>query len=302
MSAAHVRPVADELDTGEFQASGIRDRVHAEVSFAGATHPGRIRERNEDQYLIAKLAKSMRICGSSLPEAETIKFSDEEGYLLMVADGMGGVAGGKEASTLAVRTVESFVLDAVKWFLHGDGHEQSALSAELRHALQRADRDILQKAEMEPRLHGMGTTLTVAYSVGDDMFIAHAGDSRAYLYRGGHLERMTSDHTLVQLLVDHGELSPEDAKEHPRRHVITNVVGGPSPGVQVDIQRRKLHDGDLVLLCSDGLTEEVPEPEIASALADCRDLNATVHRLIEATLARGAKDNVTVVVARYRIE
>ncbi|WP_165231239.1 PP2C family protein-serine/threonine phosphatase [Aquisphaera insulae] len=301
MSVA-VQPGSDEADTGEFPTLPGPVRARTEVRFAGATHPGKVRDRNEDQYLIAKLAKSMRICGSSLPDAETLKFSDEEGYLVVVADGMGGVAGGKEASALAIRTVESFVLDALKWFLHGEGHEQSTLSAELRHALQRADHDILQKADREPRLHGMGTTLTVAYSVGEDIFIAHAGDSRAYLFRDDHLERITSDHTLVQLLVDHGALSPEDAREHPRRHVITNVVGGPSPGVQVDIQRRKLNDGDLLLLCTDGLTEEVPESEISTMLARATDLNATVHGLIDAALTKGAKDNVTAVLARYQMK
>ena len=208
------------------------------VAFGGATHVGRVRENNEDQYLIAKLAKSMRICFSSLDESETTRFSDEEGYLMIVADGMGGMAGGQEASAMAVRTVESFVLDAIKWFLHREGNEQDTLLAELRQALQRADHEIVERADLEPRLNGMGTTLTMSYSVGTDLFVAHAGDSRAYLLRDGQLERVTSDHTLVQLLVDHGAITPEDARAHPRRHVITNVVGGPSAGVHVEIHRR----------------------------------------------------------------
>ena len=103
--------------------------VRMHVITAGGTHPGWVRERNEDQFLIAKLAKSMRICASSLPESETTRFSDEEGYLMIVADGMGGSAGGVEASSMAVRTVESFVLDAVKWFLHGKGSEQNSCLA-----------------------------------------------------------------------------------------------------------------------------------------------------------------------------
>ena len=131
----------------------------------------------------------------------------------------------------------------------------------------------------------MGTTLTMAYSVGTDLFVAHAGDSRAYLYRAGRLERITSDHTLVQVLVDAGAITPEDAREHPRRHVVTNVVGGPNVGVQVEVHRRSLTDGDILLLCTDGLTEYVPDPEIAEILAQSADPEQAAHRLIDVVLS-----------------
>ena len=276
-----------------------RPWVH--VAFGGGTHPGHVRPRNEDQYLIAKLAKSMRICASSLPESETTRFSDEEGYLLIVADGMGGSAGGQEASTMAVQTVESFVLDVIKWFLHREGQDQNLLVDELRLALQRADSDVLARADADPKLYGMGTTLTMAYSVGIDLFVAHAGDSRAYLYRAGRLERITSDHTLVQVLVDAGAITPEDAREHPRRHIVTNIVGGSNVGVQVEVHRRSLTDGDILLLCTDGLTEYVPDPEIAEILAQSADPEQAAHRLIDVVLSRAAKDNVTVALARFTI-
>jgi protein phosphatase len=295
-----VTPLKED-PTGEYPTVPER-AARVRVEFGGGTHPGLVRPRNEDQYLIAKLAKSMRICDSSLPESETTRFSDEEGYLMIVADGMGGVAGGQEASAMAVRTLESFVLDAIKWFLHREGQEQNALASELRLALQRADQDIVRRAEAEPSLSGMGTTLTVGYSVGTDLYVAHAGDSRAYLMRNGQLDRITSDHTLVQLLVDHGAVTPEDAREHPQRHVITNVVGGPNPGVQVEIERRSLADGDLVLFCTDGLSEEVPDSEIATILGRSSDPEQLVHLLIEAALAGGADDNVTVVLAKYAVE
>ena len=210
------------------------------MSSSGPTlDAGKVRERNEDQFLIAKLAKSMRICGSSLPEPRATRFSDEEGYLMVVADGMGGVAGGEEASAMAVRTVESFVLDAIKWFLHREGSEQNTLVGELRQALERADHSVVERAEADPRLNGMGTTLTMGYSVGTDLFVAHAGDSRAYLFAAGQLERITSDHTLVQMLVDGGASPPKMHASIPARHVVTNVVGGPRLGVHVEIDRRE---------------------------------------------------------------
>jgi protein phosphatase len=299
MNSMPVRQVEDNPTPDYPMRLERRSRVH--VAFGGGTHPGHVRRRNEDQYLIAKLAKSMRICASSLPESETTRFSDEEGYLLIVADGMGGVAGGQEASTMAVQTVEAFVLDAIKWFLHREGHEQKALVQELRSALERADSDVLARADADPKLFGMGTTLTMAYSVGTDLFVAHAGDSRAYLYRDGSLERITSDHTLVQVLVDAGTITPEDAREHPRRHVVTNVVGGPNAGVEVEIHRRTLTDGDVLLLCTDGLTEYVPDLEIAGILNQYASPEQAASRLIAVVLSRAAEDNVTVALARYTV-
>lgn len=276
-----------------------RPRMHVET--AGGTHPGWVRKRNEDQFLIAKLAKSMRICASSLPESETTRYSDEEGTLMIVADGVGGSAGGVEASSIAVRTVESYVLNAVKWFLHGPGLEEDTVRSKLRLALHRADSDILTRAEDEPGLSGMGTTLTMTYNVGTDLFIAHVGDSRAYLFRSGRLECITSDHTLAQLLVDAGAIAPEEARDHPRRHIITNVVGGSNPGVEVEIHHRELENGDIVLLCTDGLTDGVAEPEIARILSQAQDLDSSTHRLIDAVLAGSARDNITVALAKYSI-
>jgi protein phosphatase len=293
--------LGEDDPTGEYPTLSPR-RPWVNVEFGAHTNAGKVRDRNEDQFLVAKLAKSMRIWRSSLPEPETTRFSDEEGYLMIVADGMGGVAGGREASEVAVRTVEAFVLDAIKWFLHREGFEETALVSELRQALERADRTVVQRAEADPRLSGMGTTLTMGYSVGTDLFIAHAGDSRAYMFRSGRLERITSDHTLVQMLVDGGAITPEAARQHPRRHVVTNIVRGPRQGVQVQIDRRELADGDLLLLCTDGLTEPVDEAEIVRVLNKGADVDRTARELVSAALERGAPDNVTVVLARYHVK
>ena len=270
------------------------------VACGGATHPGKVRANNEDHFLVARLAKSMRICKSSLPETDSTRFSDEEGYLMIVADGMGGAAAGEMASALAVWTVERFVLDTLKWFLHF-GREESVLAAELRQGLDRADREVMQRAQTDGRLAGMGTTLTMAYSVSSNLYLVHAGDSRAYLFRDGHLEQITHDHTFVQMLVDQGKLSPEAAKRHARRNVVTNVIGGPNPGVYAEIHKVRLADGDLLLLCTDGLTEPVDDPTIAGILAQHPEPEDACRLLVEAALARGAPDNVTVVVARYAV-
>jgi protein phosphatase len=271
------------------------------VEFGAATHPGKVRENNEDQFLVARLSKSMKVCKSSLPESGSRLFSGDVGTLLVVADGMGGVAGGEQASALAVRTVEDFTLNTLKWFLRLGGSEGHALLSELRQALDRADRAVLDRARENPRLHGMGTTLTMAYCLGADLFVVHAGDTRAYLFHGGELEQITNDHTLVQLLVDNGALSPEDAKHHKRRNVVTNVIGGPSEGVHAEIHKVRVRDGDVLLLCSDGLTEPVDDASIAQVLGSEPDPETACTRLIDLALDHGGPDNITAVVVRFHV-
>ena len=290
---------SSERSTVELPAFGAAPRAVA-VKFGARTHAGKVRGNNEDQFLVARLAKSMKVCRSSLPETGARRLSDDEGYLMVVADGMGGAAGGERASALAVASVEDFALNTLKWFLHLGESDQDALFAELREGMERADRTVFERARQNPRLHGMGTTLTMAYSVGGDLFVVHAGDSRAYLFRDGSLKQVTQDHTLVQLLLTHGAISPDEAKSHKRRHVVTNVVGGPSAGVDAEIRKIRVEDGDILLLCTDGLSQPVGDDGIAEILRREPDPEQAAERLVDAALDRGGPDNVTVVVASYR--
>ncbi len=271
------------------------------VACGAMTHPGKVRANNEDHHLVAKLAKSMQIERTSLEHAGETRFSDEDGYLMVVADGMGGAAAGERASALAVESIEAFALNTLKWFLHLGKVEENVLLAELRKSLEVADRSVSDEAEADHRLAGMGTTLTMAFCVGADLYIVHAGDSRAYLYRDGSLEQVTSDHTLVQMLVTGGVISPEDAKHHRRRNIVTNVVGGPAPGVHAEIHKVRLLDGDVLMLCSDGLTEPVADAAIAGVLGQVADPDDAARRLVDLALENGGPDNVTVVVARFAI-
>jgi len=286
--------------TGEYIA--IRPRpARVSVEIGAETHPGKVRANNEDNFLVAKLAKSMRICRTSLPEDWSTRFADEEGFLMVVADGMGGVVGGEKASRLAVETIESFVLNVVKWFLHLESDE-AALLGELRLAFERADASVIEKARADPNLRGMGTTLTMAYSVGTDLFLVHAGDTRAYLLHDGEFKQVTNDHTLVNILVQGGAITREAARHHNRRNVVTNVIGGPNQGVHTEVHRVEIADGDVLLLCSDGLTEAVEDDRIASILGHHPDPDHACRRLIELALQNGAPDNVTAIVARYGVK
>jgi len=269
------------------------------VLAAGLTHPGRVRKNNEDQFVIARLAKSMQIEASSMDDPGHPRYGEEDGYLLVVADGMGGAAAGERASTLAIESIESFALDTLKWFFHRGRAEEGALLGELRQAVERADRSVFREADADHKLAGMGTTLTLAYTVGADLYIAHVGDSRAYLSRGGELAQVTSDHTLVQMLVDQGVIRPEDAKHHARRNVVTNVIGGPQEGVQAEIHKLAIGEGDILLLCSDGLTEAVKDRDIAAVLSGAEPPEAMARSLVDLALKNGGPDNVTVIVGRY---
>ena len=144
--------------------------------------------------------------------------------------------------------------------------------------------------------------MTMAYSVGTDLYVVHAGDSRAYLFRAGELQQLTGDHTFVQTLIDGGANSPEDAKGHRWRHVVTNVIGGPSEGVFAEIHKLALLDGDTLLFCTDGLTQPVDDEAIARVLEHHPDPDDACTRLVDLALSQGGPDNVTAVVARYQVD
>jgi len=265
------------------------------------THQGKVRTNNEDHFLVSRLTKSMQICQTSLNNTGETRFSDDDNYLMVVADGMGGALAGERASALAVESVECFTLNTLNGLLQQGNPDEQLLVNELRHALELADQAVFKEAEANSRFYGMGTTLTMAFSVGRDLYIVHAGDSRAYLLRDGKLDQVTGDHTLVQLLVNGGVITADAAKTRSQRNVVTNVVGGPSLGVHAEIHKLQIQDGDVLLLCSDGLTEPVGDAEIAEILTQDADPDVAVHHLVAKALSNGAPDNVTAIVARYSI-
>jgi protein phosphatase len=263
----------------------------------GLTDRGRKRPGNEDQFLIADLGKALHICQSSF-EQQAVHFSEPQGRLFVVADGVGGTAGGQKASALAVDVVEHVILDSLHCCHRGLGTDPTKCSP-FEKALTQADSRVVSEGRDRPELHGMGTTLTLAYVTGRDLYLAHVGDSRCYLLRDRLLHRLTRDHTLVEDMMRRGLLTPEQAAHHGWRHVITNVVGGAEEGVEVEVHRLPLLPGDRMLLCSDGLSEMVPETEIQSILDIEAEPEVACRRLIERANERGGKDNITAVVVRF---
>jgi serine/threonine protein phosphatase PrpC len=205
--------------------------------------------------------------------------------LFVVADGMGGAQAGEVASQMAV--------EAFDGGLPGEGDPAGALVELIAGANRRIHRTSVQ----EEGRQGMGTTVTAAYVGEDDVTIAHVGDSRAYLLRRGELTRLTRDHSLVGELVERGKLTEEQAEQHPQRSVITRALG-PEPDVAVDTETYPAKDGDLFLLCSDGLTSMVPEARLAPILTGADSLADAGRRLITAANDAGGRDNITVLLFR----
>jgi protein phosphatase len=262
------------------------------------TDQGKVRESNQDHFLIAKLVKSLQIQQSSLASPQSRRCRDE-GHLFVVADGMGGHAGGEQASALAVTSVQNFFLDAFKWFATLQGDDENLVVSEFQAALGHAHARVLHEGEKHPELHAMGTTLTMAYSLNDRLLVAHVGDSRCYLVRGPDLFRVTHDHTLAEELVRRGSLSAERASHHAWRHMVTNAIGGESQELKVEVHRISLVAGDVLLLCSDGLTNMVPDPDIARIIREEDDVERCTRKLVSAANDAGGRDNITVIIARF---
>jgi protein phosphatase len=206
--------------------------------------------------------------------------------LFAVADGMGGAQAGEVASHLAVEVLEQ-----------GLPHGAGSVEERLRERVREANARIMESAQADNARAGMGTTLTVAYVGEDDLTVAHVGDSRLYRLRDGTFERLTDDHSLVEELVRQGKLTPEEADEHPQRSIITRALGA-EEGVEADSRTWAGRDGDVYLICSDGLTSMIPEAHVARLLTEAPSLASAGRLLIDAANDAGGRDNITVVLFR----
>lgn len=209
-------------------------------------------------------------------------------HLLVVADGMGGAAGGDIASSIAVGRLAA---------LDGESHGPDEALDELKNAIADAHTEIVARAQNDPELSGLGTTVTALLRAGSTVSMAHIGDSRAYLLRDGNLDQVTTDHSFVQHLVDTGRLSAADAEHHPKRSMLLRVLGDVDADVPVDISVRETRPGDRWMLCSDGLSGVVSTETLHKTLTEVEDPGDCADALVSLALAGGAPDNVTCIVA-----
>ena len=279
--------------SSEHPSAGVR------VDSSGLSDRGKVRPDNQDHFYLGKLGRFAQTLATSLPAGELPDRLEEAGHVAVVADGMGGQAGGEVASRTAIIVFFHLLFDTPDWVLKVDDRSARKILDRVGDRYRSLDSLLDERARIDPNLHGMGTTMTLTYSLGFDLFLAHAGDSRAYLCRDGSLKQLTRDHTRVQEFVDAGFMTREEAATHRLRNVLTNVLGGGVPLTDVDLHRVQLAAGDAVLLCSDGLYDVVKDDEIAAVLAGTDSASAACRALIDLALDRGAPDNVTAVVSRY---
>jgi PPM family protein phosphatase len=269
------------------------------IDVSAQTHTGHLRKNNEDQFYVVRMSRALETMATSLPGADVPERAEEVNYAMIVADGMGGHAAGEVASRLAITVLLDLVLELPNWILKMDDEAAPELEQRARRLVQQVGSIMFKEGRENSALSGMGSTLTIARSLGRDLLIVHVGDSRAYLLRSGRLHRLTKDHTYAQMMVDCGRLDACDVADSGVRHILTNALGGSTEKVDVDVDRLRLENGDRLLLCSDGLSDLVDDEALTKALLGAPASNDACAQLVQMALDHGGRDNVTVVVASY---
>jgi protein phosphatase len=258
------------------------------LRIAGVTDVGRIREHNEDNYLIADLTARGRV----IDDQTSQHVVGPRGVLFAVCDGMGGAAAGEVASQMAIDVIHAIVQDGEP------PSDRDRFAQRLVAAVQEAGARIFLAAKSNRERRGMGTTATVAGVFGTTLFVAQVGDSRAYLLRDGRLRQITRDQSLVSKLIDAGQLTEDEAENYEHAHIILQALGT-ADTVSVDLSYVDLCRGDGVMLCSDGLSGLATFDQIAETMRTLDDPNACCLRLVELANEAGGHDNITVIVARF---
>ena len=261
------------------------------VHVFGRTDVGRTREHNEDAFVVADLTTGN---ATLQPEVRTHEVGDR-GSLFMVADGMGGAAAGEIASAMAIEVVLRELSEA---FTAADAPDRETYASALKRATAAANAQIHSFALEHPEYRGMGTTATIAGVLGDTLFLAQVGDSRAYLVRDGVARQITKDQSLMQKLIEAGEITEEEAEQSERRNIILQALG-PESQIRVDLTYQQVRRNDVLVLCSDGLSGQVKIDEISRVVTEEQDLMAVCKRLIDRANENGGPDNITVIAARF---
>lgn len=288
--------LSDTVDDVRSPLAGPAPIPHVRAEVSGRTHVGKVRPTNQDNYHAVRFGRYLRTLVSSLPVGDVPDEVDQPGYGLAVADGMGGHAGGDIASRLAIALVIEYALQTPDWIMGHDDHLLVRVMERSCRRFQAVNEAVLAEARHNPELRGMGTTLSVALSLGDDLIVAHVGDSPVFLLRGGQLHRLTRDHSAVRR-----RPVPDEAGATRLRRVLTRAIGMPQAGGEPDVRHFKLADGDRLLLCSDGLTGMANDESIARVLGEAPSSDEATYRLLVLALEGGGRDNVTALVATYHI-
>lgn len=296
-----VHPAAP-VTAGRVESLATSSDVTVHADLCGLSDRGLKRSNNEDHFLVARLDRTWHTLLTNVDTNALPLSATETVYGMVVADGMGGHAGGEVASATAISAFVDLVLRTPNLIMRLNRDFTEAALKRLAQRFEFVKEALEEAVRKDPSLSGMGTTLTLACSFRAYLLVAHVGDSRAYLFRNGQLQHLTRDQTMGQFLKETGHLTETQLAKHPLRHVLTGVLGTQGSPIDVDLRGVRLEDGDQVLLCTDGLTEMVSDSEIASILSGSPASSASAcDRLVKLAIEHGGRDNVTVVLAKYRI-
>ncbi len=269
--------------------SGSSDRRPVLLTVRAKSDLGRTRDHNEDFFVVADLGPERDLAVGGPHRL------DPQGSLFLVADGMGGAAAGELASSMAGSSIVGHFRE--QWSREASPNADRFVAL-LKQSVEHANMEVHGYAKEHPEVRGMGTTATVAAVLDGTLYLAQVGDSRGYLVRRGAATQLTKDQSLMQRLVDAGEITEEEAAQSERRNIILQALG-PDPRIRVDLSWQELQRGDILVICSDGLSGQVKREEIGEAARAAQDLDALCDRLIALANARGGPDNITVIAVRF---
>src|ERR1043166_1756447 len=269
-----------------------------DLDLYGLTHAGKVRKDNQDHFLISTLHKTIRVLSTSLPNPELLELPSQRlASFSMVADGVGGHAGGEEASRAALEAIAEYVINTMYCFYTDDAGNEAVFLQSLQEAAVHCHDSMVARAKESGIKQGMATTLTAAIAVWPFLYVLQVGDSRCYRLRQGKLEQLTRDQTVAQDLVDSGILPRARAQWSPLAHVLSSSIGGTAQPI---VTRMEISGdrSDIYLLCTDGLTKHVPDERIEERLRGLTSSERACRALLDDALEGGGTDNVTVVILR----
>jgi serine/threonine protein phosphatase PrpC len=287
------------MPTPELVASAASNRKprDEEIDVYAVTHPGRIRQENQDHFLVCSLRKEVVVHLTSLSRLSQLPAGTERlAFLAMVADGVGGGARGEEASRLAVETIAQYVSRSMRCYYAAESADDLELSQALEEAALQCHADVLRRGREDPDFQGMATTLTLWLGVWPRAYLLQVGDSRCYILRRGELTQITRDQTMAQELIDLGVLTRTDDAAVRLSNTLSSAIGGKQTAPVVTGLDQEW--GNVVLLCSDGLTRHVSDEQIRERLRSIVSAKQVCEDLLQDALDGGGSDNITVMVGR----
>jgi serine/threonine protein phosphatase PrpC len=282
-------------NTGVDQTLVHRKPRDEELDVFGLTHPGKVRQNNQDHFLFSTLHKTLRVRTTSLANPEILEAPSERlASLFMVADGVGGSEDGEAASRTTVETMAEYTMHTMQCYYGANATDHQSFLKELEQAAGACHEMVVARAR-EKQIRKMATTLTLGLAVWPKLYLLHVGDSRAYQFRQGHLTQLTKDQTMAQALVDAGALKEADLVRSPLRNILSSAIGGTSQPV---VTHHDLQAGDVIMLCSDGLTKHVTDAQIEARFREMISAEQVCRQLVDDALEGGGSDNVTVLISR----